>query len=288
MSGFVINQKTGLGSFPELEDKFGVRNYVTYSNNVWGNMNPFFADSREVRDEIAKKDKQIADLLKTKFVGVMTTPPEGTIIQLSERMRWYLNYTAKPDDQGYKFVPLEANAVVLTAREAEVVFAPRDCAVMLFVHKNWPGVLCLHLGAPQVIQGLHEHALLFFRGLFPDINVSEFSVFITPYLCSEHYCLNEERADKYVSCIPGIDSYFKSVKSDTERNISFNFMGFVQDDLRKKWGICKYVESGMCTYEEASKGNLFSYTLSKEDEVKYPHGAFNVAIGLGDGPGRAC
>jgi len=276
--GFTVNQATGLGSFPELKTKFGIINFITYSNKIWSNMNPFFAKNDDKRKEIEKKDQKLADIVGTKFVGVITTPPEGTLIHFDKNMYEYLNSTNKEDEKGYKFVLVRANAVILTVPNTELVFAPSDCPIGIFAHKDWQGVIAMHLGSPQVAQRLHDKTLSFFKGLFDEVSISKFHVYFTPYICPKHYTLSDEKYRAYTQELPNLEQFL--LPSDKENEWNFDFIGYAKQNLKENWGITRFHESGICTYQEAMSGNLFSHDLSTEDEKKFPPGSFNVAIAL--------
>lgn len=282
MKDFLIDKKTGLGHFPKLQNEFGVLNYVTYDNKIWGNLNPKFTKNEKEIKQIESKDRQLADLLGCKFIGAITTPPEPTIIDLDKKTYQYLDFANKPDKKGYKFVLVHANTIVLTVPKIELVFAPRDCPVLIFVQNGWDGIICMHLGAPQIVQDLHNKTLLFFQALYPEVDISKFEVFITPYISSKNYKISKEKYKLYGDVFPKAKKflYQRDNGQNEQKDYTFDFAELIKKDLKEEWGITQIFESEICTYESAKKGNLFSRTLTKENEKKFLLGAFNVVISI--------
>jgi copper oxidase (laccase) domain-containing protein len=273
---FSIDNKTGLGSFSTLREKLGVANFVTYEGGIWGNMNARFARDKEEHSEIEAKERRLADLIGSKTIFVATTPQEGTLLNLDKVMGDYLYFVYEPDDVGYRFIPIRANGAILTAPQAGLLFAPADCPIFIFAQEGWDGVVCVHLGSPGVVQGLHNKALLYFQGLFPEVKISQFQIYITPHICPAHYSLKQEKYAAFKRICPAIGEFSSPLGGGRH---SLDFVGLAKKDLEKHWGITSFNETGLCTYEEAKAGNLFSYTLRKEDE-NIPRGSFDVAVSL--------
>lgn len=277
MKEFVINKKTGLASFNRLKKEFGILNYVTYDNQVWGNMNQKFSKSKMEVKEIDIKDRKIADLLNCKFIGVLTTPGEATILDFDEPTFRYFNKSNKKSKGGYKFVRIAANAIILSVSGIELVLAPRDCPVFILAHKKWKGLVCIHIEAPQVFQGLHNKTITLFKGLNSGIKVSDFEVFITPYICFQHFTFGKEKYESYKEQFTIPNSFLVPLNGD---NYGFDFVSLIKKDLKEKWGIGRFYESGICNYESAKEGNLYSFRLSKENEEDFPHKSFNVVLSI--------
>jgi copper oxidase (laccase) domain-containing protein len=284
IDSFALDKQTGLASFPQLGEEFGVTNYITYSNDIWGNMNPHFAKNKEEEKVIALKDRKLADACGTRSVLVATMPEENTLLYISPQTQRYFDAFDEADDAGYRFVPVRANGVLVTAPSVEVVFAPRDCAILIFVREGWEGFAALHLGASGAVQGAHHELLSYLKGLWGADGASNLTVFATPYICPAHYTVDGERREKLLRIRPDVEPFLAPAvvggasSQAKERRWEFDFMGIVKKDLETKWGINRIVESGVCNYETAKKGNLFSYTLSKEDEKRFSHAGFNVAV----------
>lgn len=276
---FAVDSTTGLASFTDLDQKFGITNKITYDNRRWGNMNDYFTDSDTGKELIREKDQQLASLVGAKNVAIMSTPPEGTFLHYDNPLHQSLQLGVEPDHQGYKFYLLRANGVILDVPDIEVLFAPRDCTIMAIVHPAWSGVGLLHLGAPQTIQGVHRHFFTYLNALnlFP---MDEATVFFTPYICPKHYLINKDRYQTYKQINPNFVNFCHRLDPVQDELYGYDFVGQAKNDLSTHWRISAFIESNVCNYESAQQGNLYSYTLTKQEKETYPPAGFNAAFKL--------
>lgn len=290
MKDFIID-KNGLGSFPILETQFGVKNVATVDNSVWGNMNPYYADGEDDKKRIEKNDRKITEMLGAEAVFEMTTPIEDTFIDLTKETIQLLRYKNRKYNSQVEelvFFPLRANAVILTERNIELVAAPADCAIAVCAHPVWKGVIVIHVGGPQVIESLPEKVLTYFSCMYRDVDMKQFQVFVFPYVCSKHYMLDEKDVAEFPKFVPDFGKYLEDDGTGKKRCFAFNRL--FRDGLQEKFGIENITETGLCTYEEALEGRLFSHQLADELEekegkeseaVKKARGNFNVAVAMG-------
>lgn len=292
-SPFQIDPKTGLGTFPALNTK-GITNITTCDNKIWGNLNPYYSKTEAEKLEIEEKDHQLSQLLQAKTCLVLTTPPEETILSLDTENLDYLKHGNPPDNAGFRYILIRANAIIAhnLQERVEFVVAPHDCPIVFFKHATWPGCIVMHLGAPQVLQNLHTKTLKMWQVLFPDFSAKDFTVYISPYICPKHYSISEEKYTQFskVSRAPKTLDQFLSKRKNPilkEDRHYFDFVGLAKAELTQNFGITKFVESGLCTYEEALKDRLFSHELAQEkDHLKDPEaekfkGCNNVAFVCG-------
>ncbi|HRI05535.1 MAG TPA: laccase domain-containing protein [Candidatus Dojkabacteria bacterium] len=260
---------------------------TTYDGKLWGNMNPYYTTLDEEKDQIKKNDHRLSDILGTKTAFVLTTPPEDTIINLSRESFYSLDLRNKEDEGGYKYIPIRANAIIAERIESnpyEIIFAPADCAILTMKPRGVDIVIAIHIGSPQMLQGIHIKSLNTAKSLYPNINWNNLEVYVTPYICKNHYTISEDTYKLFRNHFRNQDLLTQYTEETVNPNFEgkryrIDFINIVKTELREHFGISEVVESGFCTYEESLKGNLFSHELSQENENdnKYK-GAFNVAI----------
>lgn len=276
-------RKDGLASFSDLDKRFGVRNFVTYDNKIWGNMVDVFTMSDLEKQRILKNDQKIARLLRANTACIMTTPPEDTFIDLTSESLETIrmgNPVAHTSSDDIPFYPVRANAVILTVPNVEIVAAPADCVILVMKQTAWDGMIVMHIGSSQVLQNLAHKVLTYFSAAYPCVNIGTFEVFAFPYLCPRHYIMNGDKAKMLRDFDPEIDKYF--IPTELGSNDGFAFWDYSKDKLQKEWGIQEFYESGVCTWEMAEKGNLFShrYASRKQKAKGTREGRFNVAVSM--------
>lgn len=276
----------GLLKFNNLrEDKLQI--ITTFNNEIWGNMNPFYAQSEEEKREIKVKDERICKILSTKTSFVLTTPPENTICNLNPPSFKLLTEINKSHNDENIYIPIRSNAVIYKRQKTKSSFivAPADCPVIIMTDKSRNFVIILHFGFPQYLQRLHQDILNFSETLF-ELRKNELEIYITPYICKEHYLIGE---DKYLKSIdklgPEINKYFQKEYSEIygEDRYSFNFDEMIKSEILNLFKSVKVFETGICTYEEVGKGNLFSHkytTDCREKGLDVKEGNFNVIINI--------
>ncbi len=267
---------------------------TTYEGKIWGNMNPFFSTSDKEKDIIKSNDHKLSDYLETKTAFVLTTPPEDTLMNLNIETFSSLSLRNKPDDSGYKYIPLRANAIIaetILDNPYEIIFAPADCAILVIKPLDTNVTIAIHIGSPQTLQGIHLKALKLAKALYPKISWENIESYVTPYICKTHYTISEDSYNLFLKTFRNQQLLAKYTKETTHplfkgKRYNIDFMGIVKSELEMQFGITNILESGLCTYEEAEKGNLFSHELAqemeqKEDNTHTPNkykGAFNVAV----------
>ena len=285
----MIPELPGAYYFPKLH-ALGLKNYFTYDNKIWGNMNPIYAKDAENKKRIEHNDKLLADYIGADKVYVMTAPPENTLINPSQEEHVYLQQYYKE-----KYINIRTNSVIIprNLKNFHVVFAHSDCAIFVLVSKSQ--IVAMHIGAPQVLTGLHFDTL---KLLNPEPATS-IQAFVFPYICKKHYSIktkklmpilqgmqktNPPRArliKKHLGKRVIAESTGKNTK--TER-IYFDFIGLTRAEIKEFLKATyntevTFYETGLCTYEHATKyNNLFSYTAKKQGEQE--PGTFNVGFGV--------
>ena len=266
----------GLAFFPELEDSFGVPNAVTYDNDLWGNMNPYHSLSEEDKLRIAKNDRIIAKQMGVDHIMPLTTPPEDTFMHLERDSYEYLRLMSAKKNDPFTETLLKANAVVVDdsiERAFELVIAPADCATLLFVHPEWDGFIFMHVGSPQVIQKLDLKVLSYAQAAYPEMDMSKMKVFVSPYICMDHYSIAPDKFRKEKGDDPLKQAEIIFGKGNVKagdhgvyrgQRIYVNFMATLKNRLKEIFGISDFVESGICNYESAQEGKLFSNELTQE------------------------
>jgi len=278
MSDFTIDSHTGLAHFTELH-QLGVRNVVTYDNAVWGNMNDGFVESSAEKNRIAENDVELARHLEVERVLASKTPVDATITHIDEATTAYLLRDELFTDQAFRLALIHANAIILTEPGVSIVFAPRDCAIVSFVHPRWHGTLLVHIGAHMLMQNLHIHAVGALQSA-AGIELSELTGFITPYICAEHYSIDKAAHQRFIDSHQGIENFVQPFDTGGATRYGFDFVGYMKDSLQRAFGINTWVESGICTYESAQHGALFSKRLTDSNPEQYPKSGFNVAFAL--------
>lgn len=276
MSAFITDNKTGLGYFPALSEQ-GVRNAVTFDNAIWGNMNDGFSESEVDKKRIATNDAKLAHYLGVQHVLGSKTPIDATITHIDPATAAYLLRDELFPDQQFRLALIHANAIVLTVPDVAIVFAPRDCAIVSFVHPDWQGTLLVHVGAHMLMQNLHMHAVGALKAV-TEIQLSEVTGYITPYICPQHYSIDEAAYQRFLALHQGAEKFLEGVEIDDTTRYRFDFIGYMRASLEAAFGLNKWVESGICTYESAQQGNLFSKRLTDSDPGNYPKAGFNVAF----------
>lgn len=278
MSEFVVDSKTGVAYFPALSEQ-GVQNGVTFDNASWGNMNDGFAGSELDKARIATNDMRLAQYLGVQKVLASRTPIDAGITHVDPATAAYLLRDELFPEQQFRLALIHANAVILTAPDVEVVFAPRDCAIVSFVHPNWQGTLLVHIGAHMLMQNLHIHAVGALKSV-ADLRLSEVTGYVTPHICAKHYSIDEAAYERFLTYHPGVEKFLERSETGHTARYWFDFVEYMKESLESTFGLNKWVESGICTYESAQQGNLFSKRLTDSDPERYPKAGFNVAFAV--------
>ena len=269
MSDFVISKEKGIGYFKSLQEEFSTPNLVTYDNDMWGNMNPYFAKDDKEKEDILRKDREVMNLLGVSKVLAMTIPLDNTFLEINNRVLSSLFFQNESTS-----VPVHANAVIISESldtNTGVVVSPRDCAVVVLKSKESNISVIVHIGAPQIFQGLHEHIMLYLSALLGRKDLSDYVVYIYPHISQRNYKLSEEKLE-LLSAEMG--KYLDS-------NKGFDFIGLFKEYISENYRITNIVDSeGIDSYESAKSGNMYSYTYAKEVGEQDPSviGAHNVAL----------
>lgn len=278
MSDFSIDTDTGLAYFPALQE-YGIRHAITYDNGIWGNMNDGFVESSVEKSRIAENDAKLAKHLRVERVLASKTPIDATITHIDATTTAYLLRDESFVDQAFRLALIHANAIILTEPNVSIVFAPRDCAIVSLVHPRWHGTLLIHIGAHMLTQNLHLHAVGVLRNVM-DLELSELTGFITPHICAIHYSIDEAAYRRFSMYHLGIEKFVRPFDTDGTTRYWFDFVGYMKDSLLRVFGINTWVESGICTYESAQTGALFSKRLTDSNPEQYQKSGFNVAFAL--------
>lgn len=283
MSTYYIED--GLLKFQALKnDKLKI--ITTYDNKIWGNMNPFFARSEEEKLRIEQNDNKIANLLETPDSFVLTTPPENTICNLNYAVKSQLTKRNKGDEYINKFVLLRTNSVIYQRdnKKASFIVAPSDCPVIVITDKTRSFVIILHMGFPQLTHSLHIDTLILAKEYF-DLS-QPIDVFITPYICSKHYIISQDKYNDGLRSIGhNLEKYAKKVYSGLykEYRYSIDLKSLVHSEIKSLLKQPNIIDTNLCTYEEVEKGNLFSHkyvTDNKQKGIEVPEGNYNVVVNI--------
>lgn len=290
-NSFSINSNTGLGSFTDLDRKYNIKNYVTYDNSIWGNMNPLFEVSSKRALEIEENDRKLSEIVKVKTSFVLTTPPEDTLMIMNKNSLDYLEAINKSDEYGYKYISIRTNGIIYEKSGLKdrigFIVAPADCAVFIIAHPDWKGLILMHIGFPQVLQQLHLKLLSLFQANYPQIDLSKAEIFITPYINKDNYSISENQFNIVKESLSAkiLKNYseYKSHKVFECNRYFIDFVGIALKEIKEHFNMSNYKVSNICTYEEASKGNLFSHELTQEKkhlEEEIKEGTFNVVVSV--------
>jgi hypothetical protein len=268
MSDFVIDNDRGIGYFKSLWDDFKTPNLVTYDNQIWGNMSKFFSNTDDDIKRVESNNQKLKDILGIEYLLSMTTPLENTFIDINKSVLKSLFF-----EKDNKHFPIHCNAIIVTEKldlNIGVVVAPRDCAVVVLKSKKTAVSIVMHLGFPQVVQGLYKQVMLYFSSLLGREDLSDYRVYIYPYITPKNYKIRDEKVellDKGLTNCLDVDNGFDFVK--------------VFSDHIKSYRIEDIVKSGIDTYDAAKNGNMYSYTLEKElrnDNHEVKPSAVNVIV----------
>lgn len=267
--------KDGLLYFSELEND-PIQIVTTYDNSVWGNMNPKFATTPGEYEIITQKDIRIQKILGTQLAYGFTIPPEDTLIDLDANSTQLLENNIDADSL-FKYIAIKANAGILYPSNGvkSYIFAPRDCPIFFIIPPEREFILAIHLGAPQIVQNIHNKIFRLANELIGNCDFKNSKVFITPHISGEHYYVSDEKFLMYKNIVGNEVSKFTKQKFNeiyrAERNY-IDFAGFVKEDINRKFGITDFIDTGICTYESTQTGHLYSYKYLQEVEKRIERG----------------
>lgn len=260
--------------------------FTTYDNNIWGNMNPYFSTNENEKLSIKEKDQKICQILNCNTTFVLTTPVENTICNLNTPSYKLLTEINKEDEAGNKFIPIRANSVIFEkqSNRTSFVVAPADCPVITITNKQREFVIIIHLGFPQYIQNLHSDTIALASNYF---NLEkDIEIFITPHICSKHYLIREDKYRKTLNKIGNkLEQYSEKVFSEIYKEdcYSIDINKIITEEILNRIPNAKTYQTGLCTYEEVEKGNLFSHkyiTDQKQLSNVLTEGQFNVVVSI--------
>jgi|GEM_PF-1605506 len=287
--------ENGLLYFHNLKDK-KLQIATTYDNKVWGNMNPAFSKNEEEREGVREKDRKLADILGFKTSFSFKTPNEDSMIDFDERSVKYIGSLYPADEKGYKDILLATNSMLVYPQEERYgyIVAPRDCSVVVIAPKDFHFALIMHLGAPQLLTGLHRKSMKML--MENKDSFGELDMYITPYIGKGNYSVSLEKGERYASLYgEGFEKYVETKFSDIwqEERCYVDFVGAFKDEVRNVYGIKNVIDSDIDNYDETKNGHLYSYKYARElqmrkekgedisdDEIDEYNKGFNVVVSL--------
>lgn len=283
--------ENGLLYFNNLKDS-KLQIVTTFDNEIWGNMIPTFAKDNQEREEIERKDRRLADIIGYKTSFSLTTPYEDSMIDFDQRSVKYMKSVFSTEKDEYKNILLAVNSALVYPQEERYgyIIGPRDCAIVIITPKDYRFALIMHIGAPQLITGMHRKAMKMID------EFKELDMYITPYIHENNYSISIEKGEKFKSLYgKDIEKYMEKKFSDiwqTERYF-FDFIEAFKDEMKNTYGITNIIDSGIDSYEETKKGHLYSYKYEQElkmrkergedisdEEIERYHKGFNVVVSI--------
>mgnify|MGYP001161990227 CR=1 FL=1 len=288
--------KDGLLYFNNLKDK-RLQIATTYDNKIWGNMNPYFEKNIEGRKRIEENDYKIANILGYRTAFCFNDKYEDTVIDLDSKSVSYLDYMTKADDKGYKYINVTTNSMIVYPQQQKYgyIIAPRDCPVAIITDPNYEFILIIHIGAPQVLTGLHNKTIKLLDNRYKDIELKNSNVYITPYIHQRNYFIGKEKYEMYKSLYgDGFDKYVELKYNDVWKEDAYyiDYMSIFKEQI-KDYEIDNIFDCDIDTYESTQHGSLYSYkytqalkkkkemgeNISDEDINRYM-GGYNVIVSV--------
>ncbi|WKZ31194.1 MAG: laccase domain-containing protein [Candidatus Dojkabacteria bacterium] len=272
---YELDSENGILFFPRLKEQFGINNLATYDNGKWGNMSEKLAKNEEEKPLIAQKRTKVANLVGTDEFVVMKCPLEAGFIHFGKESQAVIrNSQSQQDDIG--LYELNVNAVLTSLTGQGVMTSPSDCAIIVIAHPDTDHFAYIHVGSKEAFVGIYEDVLDLFSVRASLENMSRAEVYIFPYICPQHYEYGLDFIEKMSSSVDWIEEYCVEVEDKEKKG--FDFVRRVKDRMRDKYGISSFYDTAICTYESAQNDKLYSYRLTKSDEIRYPRAAFTVAV----------
>ena len=282
--------ENGLLYFNNLKDS-KLQIVTTFDNEIWGNMIPTFAKDNQEREEIERKDRRLADIIGYKTSFSLTTPYEDSMIDFDQRSVKYMKSVFSTEKDEYKNILLAVNSALVYPQEERYgyIIGPRDCAIVIITPKDHRFALIMHIGAPQLITGMHRKAMKMID------EFKELDMYITPYIHKNNYSVSIEKGERFkVLYGKDIEKYMEKKFSDIwQTEILFDFIEAFKDEMKNTYGITNIIDSGIDSYEETKKGHLYSYKYEQElkmrkergedisdEEIERYHKGFNVVVSI--------
>lgn len=251
----------GLLTFPELETRFGIKNLTTYDNNIWSDMAMRDSSTDSDKTRVLDNRIQLRKLLDSKIDLDITTPVEDTLIHYDK----YTHYTMVFNDKSnaeYKSWSIRSNSIILDKfqdQRISVSVEPRDCPIIILAHPVYKGLIFIHAGLSQIYQRLIEKTMNLFSASYEDINTSEFSAFVTPFISTINYPI----LDKVIDSMKESETESLEYMVENDKKYHFDFKSAITQKL-SRYGITNINFTDICTYESAKQGHLYSFRLYKD------------------------
>lgn len=268
-----LSVKNGIASFDAL-DKFGIKNGFSYSSQIWGNMSLKVTDV-EVDERIAKLHKFSRQIGVThKNFAFMNVEHADTICHLTE-LSWELRSVMSDN---YGIILIHGDGII-TKLNIPIIVTPADCAVLIVAgideNDSQKFILVAHAGLSSTILGIHKKIIENAHKIYKFDN-SDLIVCISPFIYGKNYVKNK-RKHKFAKYFTNAE--WKKYVVQNGDNVEVHFGRKIISDLNAM-GISQIYESGLDTYSEHLKSNLFSNTLSKQSKVEDRHKSFLIECSL--------
>ncbi|MCA9391653.1 laccase domain-containing protein [candidate division WWE3 bacterium] len=252
-----------VGSFQELTE-LGAKNAFTFGNKDWGNMslisNPGAAGNyAKVFDEIGHKGRE--------FIYLRSEYNDNVQILTDKNLPLYHYNQGEiiSEEVGLRTIMIQSDGII-TKQPIPIIMAVGDCAIVVVTGKdrndNKPFIAYIHSGFQGTYLNITTKTI---KTILNNYRVSayELSAFIFPYIHGQQY--TKKRGHELLE---------SALQEPSWNDFLVESYGVVEIHFGKKimaeltnLGITNIRESGLNTYEEHQKGNLFSATYEKDKGV---------------------
>ncbi len=266
--------ENGLLYFNNLKDS-KLQIVTTFDNEIWGNMIPNFAKNNQESEEVERKSRKLADILGYKTSFSLTTPHEDSMIDFDKKSVRYMQNVSLNENKDDKDILLAVNSALVYPQEERYgyIVAPRDCAIVIITPKDHSFALIIHIGSGQFVTGMHRKAMKMIDEYKDEFK--NFDMYITPYIHKENYPISIDKGERFKDLYgKDIEKYIEKKFSDIwkEERYFFDFAQAFKDEMRDIYGITNIIDSGIDSYEETKKGNLYSYRYENELKMRREKG----------------
>lgn len=273
-----VDAANGTIYFPRLSDEFGIVNLATYDNAIWGNQSPQFERTKEGIARVAACDDKISDLLGVSEMGIVKCPVENSLLDIRAESLAVLR-NGGYDSSNHNYYPLAVNSVITPLTNLGLIIAPADCAVAVVVHPDTEYYAFIHLGSKEIFTAIYESTLDLMLARTGLKNLAKAEIYLYPYICPQHYEYGTDFVQKMSESVKWMEQYTVDLDDPTKADkVGFDFIGRLKDHVAEKYGLTKVYESGICNFESAQEGKLYSSRLTRSDKRNYPRSSFSVAV----------
>lgn len=247
-----INELKSFQSFTDKE----IVNFFTYSNHAWGDM------SLRSKEAESKFKRIFSDFSIDSKTILSILPEHNDNVRIIDKDNLRIHEMIQKTSGS--IIKLSCDAIV-TKEKVPLIISPGDCAVIFLTgideQDGKKFIAIIHSGFTGAILDIVSKTVTAAKSVYK-FNNSDLLAAVLPYINGKHYVkkLEDDRVQMVID-----NSLWENALTKTENGLEVNYGKKLEDEIAALE--IKFESTGMDTYDENSKGNLFSQTYLRDQKL---------------------